>query len=55
MCFCEKYAIVFIKWNCKMKVGMIMFQIKIDDNNDLYCNNSIDLGFLGTYNSNKSV
>ncbi|EES50686.1 hypothetical protein CLO_0972 [Clostridium botulinum E1 str. 'BoNT E Beluga'] len=34
-----------------MKVGMIMFQIKIDDNNDLYCNNSIDLGFLGTYNS----
>ncbi|HBZ6636167.1 MULTISPECIES: hypothetical protein [Clostridium] len=28
-----------------------MFQIKIDDNNDLYCNNSIDLGFLGTYNS----
>ncbi len=38
-----------------MKVGMIMFQIKIDDNNDLYCNNSINLGFLGTYNSNKSV
>ncbi|NFG63032.1 hypothetical protein FDG75_03600 [Clostridium botulinum] len=34
-----------------MKVGMIMFQIKIDDNNNLYCNNSIDLGFLGTYNS----
>ncbi|MDR5587432.1 hypothetical protein [Clostridium aquiflavi] len=28
-----------------------MFQIKIDDNNNLYCNNSIDLGFLGTYNS----
>ncbi|WP_242974174.1 hypothetical protein [Clostridium cagae] len=28
-----------------------MFQIKIGDNNKLYCNNSIDLGFLGTYNS----
>ncbi|MBZ9692287.1 hypothetical protein [Clostridium sp. M14] len=51
MFFCKKYAIVYIKWYCKTKVGMIMFQIKIGDNNKLYCNNSIDLGFLGTYNS----
>ena len=38
-----------------MKVGMIMFQIKIYDNNDLYCNKRINLLFMDTYNKNKTV